>query len=199
MKYNQNRENEQFKLNDRLVEREVQQQQNQLVEFILSQSDEATTEPPFTWDDIENLDREMDETELKSNFPDEWWEYAENDDEDDAWNSANFQEDYDTFADFLTEWKSEEITEHQEVFTWYAVSSWMADRLADNNEPVIRTDTGQWWGRTTYGQLIAADGIITVIQRATEYGGINSYLPPASRAVVEGEQPEATAAKAPSS
>lgn len=39
----------------------------------------------------------------------------------------------------------------QEIFEWWAVSDWLAEKLSEVNAPVIRCDYGDWWGRTTTG------------------------------------------------
>jgi hypothetical protein len=56
----------------------------------------------------------------------------------------------------------------QEVYEWWAVSPWLFEELRKRGEPVIDTFP-HLWGRTTTGQAIALDGVISDIQRAHKY------------------------------
>lgn len=57
-------------------------------------------------------------------------------------------------------------TEPQEVYEWWAVSSWLADRLAEHDEVLHRDLYGLIvWGRCTTGQAILLDGVIVAITR----------------------------------
>ncbi len=51
----------------------------------------------------------------------------------------------------------------QEIFEWWAISPWLAERLEIEHEPVLKTDFGYWWGRTTTGQAIKLDSVIQAI------------------------------------
>jgi hypothetical protein len=66
---------------------------------------------------------------------------------------------YDDIANLYQEGEGGE-EEAQEIFSWYCVDEWMADKLKEQGEPVLENDFGKWWGRTTFGQLIAADSVI---------------------------------------
>lgn len=46
----------------------------------------------------------------------------------------------------------------QEVLEWWVVTDYMAKRLEETGEPILRTDYGNWWGRTTSGQCLDLDG-----------------------------------------
>jgi len=47
-----------------------------------------------------------------------------------------------------------------EVFEWYLITdSWLFDWLKENNEVVVITDYGDFWGRCTTGQSIVLDYI----------------------------------------
>ena len=51
-----------------------------------------------------------------------------------------------------------------EIFSWYAVSSFLADDLEDLGETVVRDWYGlDIWGRTTFGQAIGMDSVIQTI------------------------------------
>ena len=58
--------------------------------------------------------------------------------------------------------------EPQEVYEWWAVSSWLFEQLKARGEPVIDTFP-LLWGRTTTGQAIALDSVISDIQREFKY------------------------------
>jgi len=47
--------------------------------------------------------------------------------------------------------------EYQEIFEWWAISNWLADKLKEHQEPILDNDYGTWWGRTCTGQAIAMD------------------------------------------
>ena len=51
----------------------------------------------------------------------------------------------------------------QEIFEWWVVSDWLLNRLEKKGEPVLKTDYGDWWGRTCTGQAIFLDGGIEEI------------------------------------
>lgn len=54
-------------------------------------------------------------------------------------------------------------TEMQEIFEWWAVSSFLAEDLKKQGEPVCDTGSVWVWGRTTTGQAILLDGVISRI------------------------------------
>jgi len=62
--------------------------------------------------------------------------------------------------DNVENWYDEETEEYKEVLSWYLVDEWLYEELRAKGEPVLETDFGEYWGRTTYGQLIEDDGII---------------------------------------
>lgn len=54
----------------------------------------------------------------------------------------------------------EETEETKEIFEWWIVSDWMAEKLKEENEPILETDYGTWWGRTCFGQAVDMDDVI---------------------------------------
>ena len=48
----------------------------------------------------------------------------------------------------------------QEIFEWHICSDWLIEKLEKRGQPILRTDWGDWWGRTGTGQSIYLDGII---------------------------------------
>ena len=53
--------------------------------------------------------------------------------------------------------------DHAEIYTWYLITDWLADKLTAKGEPILNNEYGTWWGRTTHGQLIVLDGVIQEI------------------------------------
>lgn len=52
----------------------------------------------------------------------------------------------------------EPMDESREVFEWYLVSDWLAEKLEEVGAVVLINDYGTWWGRTCTGQAISMDG-----------------------------------------
>jgi hypothetical protein len=52
-------------------------------------------------------------------------------------------------------------SEMQEVFSWFIVSEFLAEKLKEKNEPIINNEN--IWGRGTFGQAISLDYVITEI------------------------------------
>lgn len=65
--------------------------------------------------------------------------------------------DYPALEDIHHEWKYRD-SEAQEIFEWWSVTSWLAEKLLELGETVLVNDYGQWWGRTCTGQNIILDG-----------------------------------------
>lgn len=53
--------------------------------------------------------------------------------------------------------------EHKDIFQWFPISDWIADRFLEKKEVILKNDYGTWWGRTTYGQPIEQDSVIQQI------------------------------------
>lgn len=51
-------------------------------------------------------------------------------------------------------------SEAKEVYEWYAVSKWLAEKLEQIGEVVYETPDSHIWGRTCTGQPIVLDGTI---------------------------------------
>ena len=50
-----------------------------------------------------------------------------------------------------------------EILEWWLVTSWLADRLEEHGEVVIREYGCRWWGRMTSGQAVWMDSVIADI------------------------------------
>ena len=69
--------------------------------------------------------------------------------------------------DDLSEMEDPE-TEPSEIFEWWLISDYLANRLQQNGQ-VIWSDYGcTWWGRQTTGQAISMDHVISVIAEGME-------------------------------
>ncbi len=49
--------------------------------------------------------------------------------------------------------------ENRDILEWYMVSPYLFDWLKQFNEPVLATDYGYYWGRTTSGQALIQDEV----------------------------------------
>lgn len=67
--------------------------------------------------------------------------------------------------------RTEAVSElsYPEIYEYYAVSSWLAEKLRAEGEPVAEFGITHVWGRGTTGQAIALDGVIEMIVEATDY------------------------------
>ena len=56
-----------------------------------------------------------------------------------------------------------DCAEPQEIYEWWCVDDWFANKLREHNEPILENDYGIWWGRTCSGQAILLDSVIEQI------------------------------------
>lgn len=66
-------------------------------------------------------------------------------------------------VDLTSDELCEDCNTPQEIFEWWVCSSWLIEKLRAMGEPVLDTDYGTWWGRTTTGQAISLDYAIEKI------------------------------------
>ena len=63
--------------------------------------------------------------------------------------------------DVKTEEEIQEVRDNgednKEVFEHWLCSDWFINRLKNQDEPILETDLGTWWGRTCTGQAIYLD------------------------------------------
>jgi hypothetical protein len=75
------------------------------------------------------------------------------------------KEDFETAEDLTPEEYQSELEDYifdnpSEPLQWFLITDdWLFNWLKDNNEVVLATDYGDYWGRTTYGQSIYQDYI----------------------------------------
>lgn len=53
--------------------------------------------------------------------------------------------------------------EPQEIFEWWIVTEYLYRKLKEKGEPVLEWGNNYYWGRTTCGQSILLDGVISSI------------------------------------
>lgn len=128
--------------------------------------DDALSKGFFSYDDIvqpsENPyvwfnGREYDRAEFEQMIND--LEYK-----DGEWTDA----DDDKLSDMKFALKEAAENYNPEVLEWYLVDSWMADRLEEAGEVMLKNDYDTWWGRQCTGQSIYQDGVIEDLYK--QYG-----------------------------
>ena len=62
----------------------------------------------------------------------------------------------------------QETDEPQEIMQWYIVSKWLAEKLAEQGEPVADWHGQYFWGRTCCGQGVELDGTFQQISRSLD-------------------------------
>lgn len=130
---------------NRLIEREVRHVDSSLVEMLIEKQIDG-----FNTDDIQNLTIDASEWDIEECI--EWLDDEGHDiDEDD-------REDVDALRDQIRD-----NAEPREVFEWWRVTPWLARHLNEMGQPVIDNEYGEWWGRTTTGQMIILDGVIQAV------------------------------------
>lgn len=51
----------------------------------------------------------------------------------------------------------------EEIFEWWLVTRWLAERLKEHGEVVIDAFDCHWWGRQSSGQAVYMDSVIQEI------------------------------------
>lgn len=157
------------------VSREVYCNVYSLVEYCLQKGFEDLNSP-ISLDSIENyyslpVDTIIDEVMREyGEHEDEFIEYANN---PDTYNRrVKTRGDFEVFLHSLDSGELKEFcndfnidceSEPQEIYEWWAVSRNLYEDLKAKGEPVCDTGSTYVWGRTTTGQAILLDGIISEI------------------------------------
>lgn len=141
----------------KLVGKEVNACVSSLVEYILQQDDRNA---PFTWEDVENyyIDNSEEIEELQEQV-DELEELEELTEEQDK--------QLDELKDQIEELESEQ-EEPQEIYEWWSVTNWLANKLKSKGECIVSDGYNSYWGRCTTGQAILLDGVISEIAEDME-------------------------------
>lgn len=105
---------------------------------------EALNREFFSWEDIENLYRPFDGQLISPTIC----------------YSCKLRFDCLDSETGLCENCYEEIEEPQEIFEWWLVSVWLAEKLRTKSEPILGNEYGVWWGRCVSGQAISLDEVI---------------------------------------
>jgi hypothetical protein len=56
----------------------------------------------------------------------------------------------------------------QDIYEWWLVTDFFADKLRDEDQPVLEALNCTWWGRTCSGQVIYADSVIMEIAKGMQ-------------------------------
>ena len=141
------------KSGDNLVAKEVLQNQNALVNELLENEF-------FSYDDIENLYQKITKDEVL--------ELVEPQIDGEDFKKLEKMTDEQVLNQYDQEVQEMiDKQEPQEIFEWWLVSDWLLERLEEQGEPILKTDFGNWWGRTCTGQAIALDhNIQEIAQKA---------------------------------
>lgn len=58
---------------------------------------------------------------------------------------------------------NDEAERNKEIYEWWVVTDWLAGKLEQHDEPILRSDFETWWGRCCTGQAILLDSVIEKI------------------------------------
>lgn len=153
--------------NEQIVKNEVLVCASGLIELLLNkgQEDQEISNAGYNWENIENLYvlsedviNKIEELEEDLEKTEEQLQEVEEDSQE--WYSL--QDNIYEIEEELEELKNSD-TEPQEILEWWEITNWLYEKLKENSEPVLSTDFGYYWGRTTTGQVISMDYIINKI------------------------------------
>lgn len=111
----------------------------------------------------------MSQDDYESAARDEGWErggdnggFIYNGKEFDSWKAAASADDAETYQEWREVCEAHNIEPHlSEAYEHWIVTDWLAERLEERGEMVLRDFLGlTLWGRTCSGQSIAMDGVI---------------------------------------
>ncbi|UGU15436.1 hypothetical protein LS482_17350 [Sinomicrobium kalidii] len=151
----------------KFVNREVLAPVNLLVEYVLSHE---SPNAPFSFDDITNL--YYYEDAVGNTYSE-----TEKDDQLETWSEElleaelKLEEDPDNAAlisrisALENDIEALENAEQQiwEIYEWWMVTPWLAHKLENYGEPMLTNGQNHYWGRSTTGQGILLDSVISRI------------------------------------
>lgn len=72
---------------------------------------------------------------------------------------------YNRHVEGLEDWRDavRDNATDAEIYEWWRVSPWLAEKLDDAGECVLENDYGCWWGRTCTGQSVIMDGTFQTV------------------------------------
>jgi hypothetical protein len=145
----------------KFVAREIYCNVNILVEYCLNKSYEDS-DSPISLDDIENY----------YSYPEYYGTYAKFEGGNEEQRDAEIEKLEDLMEESGTDVDKIQAeindlndleSEPQEVFEWWAVSEYLYSKLKGKGEVVADAGSCYVWGRTTTGQAILLDGVISEI------------------------------------
>ncbi len=147
---------------ERLVNQEILACQSSLVEAMLqngmAEYEEIENMYIDNSDKIQEVEEERDEILDKYNELEDKEELTESEEIE-----FNNLEDKISDLENQIEELEREQEEPQDIFEWWLVSNWLANKLRNYNEPILDNDYGTWWGRTCTGQSISMDYVMECI------------------------------------
>lgn len=150
------------KIKEKFVSQNVYMNVDSMVNYILKKSFEDRN-APFSWDDIENM--HVDNSDKIEELNDKIEELNDEilnleDGEKLHLEVEKIESKISKLEEQIEELESEQ-EEPQEVFTWYAVSGFLCNKLKEKGEVVLSDE--DFWGRGTFGQAILLDYVISEI------------------------------------
>lgn len=157
------------KIKEAFVNREIHANLNILVEYVLGSGFE-NRDAPFTIDEVENLYCYQDEDgnqyseSQKESQVETWKEQVEqledqlSEDED----NGQLQGQIDALNEQIGSLENTG-SEIRDVYEWWLVSDWLAEKLKSHGEVMVSDGWNQYWGRCTTGQAILLDYVISKI------------------------------------
>lgn len=152
---------------ENIVKNEVLTCQTSLVEKLLENEivsyDDITNMYKDNSEEIEEKQEEIDNVQNDDRYQelDEKYMNDELTDNEQVEYDA-FTNDIETLENDLSELESEQ-EEPQDIFEWWVITDWLANKLEAYGEPILRSDYETWWGRTCSGQSISMDYVIEQI------------------------------------
>jgi len=137
---------------EKIVREDIYCNVGQLVEFSLKMDASGENDAPVTWEDFE-----AERPDFETMDRDELLEWLEEN------VSANLSQ-YDDLDDYDLIRECDDNYEPPEVYEYWAISGWLADKLSDRGEMVARAYP-DIWARCTTGQAISMDGVIRSIAK----------------------------------
>lgn len=164
------------------VGREIKACVSNLVEFVLntgSNGDMMVNDAPFTTDDIANMYFYPEHIGTYAKFKGGTEEEKDKETErlqdlislhNDLMNDESGEETDNQGLEDINEKIQSEIEElenlnqeSKEIYEWYVVSNYLGEKLEKKGEPTINDGYTTYWGRTTSGQAILLDHVISEI------------------------------------
>jgi len=150
------------------VKREVFANVNTLVEYVLQKSYEDNN-APFSMDDLTNyyVDNSGKIKELQEKIEELQEEIANLENGEILLVNSTLMEEIKKLEKEIVSLESDiedleqEQEQPQEVYEWWIVSGWLCEKLKEKGKVVLEDEN--IWGRTTTGQAILLDGVISEI------------------------------------